>query len=83
VDKNEGNRRLGQLRALRVPVIIADATLPQTLEAASLASSVRSTAALAAPWFVGAALGLDALSTFYAADEPLLVARSRSVPTAA
>jgi Trk K+ transport system NAD-binding subunit len=129
VDKNEGNRRLGQLRALRVPVIIADATLPQTLEAASLAnaaavavvtsddlanletglavrdqlgerwrqvpvvlrmfdspfarsvrhnfafSSVRSTAALAAPWFVGAALGLDVLSTFYADDEPLLVAR--------
>jgi Trk K+ transport system NAD-binding subunit len=129
VDKNEGNRRLGQLRALHVPVIIADATLPQTLEAASLAnaaavavvtsddlanletglavrdqlgerwrqvpvvlrmfdspfarsvrlnfgfSSVRSTAALAAPWFVGAALGLDVLSTFYADDEPLLVAR--------
>ena len=38
-------------------------------------SSVRSTAALAAPWFVGAALGLDVLSTFYAGDEPLLVAR--------
>jgi hypothetical protein len=38
-------------------------------------SSVRSTAALAAPWFVGAALGLDVLSTFYADDEPLLVAR--------
>jgi Trk K+ transport system NAD-binding subunit len=129
VDKNEGNRRLGQLRALHVPVIIADATLPQTLEAASLTnaaavavvtsddlanletglavrdqlgdrwrqvpvvlrmfdspfarsvrhnfgfSSVRSTAALAAPWFVGAALGLDVLSTFYADDEPLLVAR--------
>jgi Trk K+ transport system NAD-binding subunit len=129
VDKNEGNRRLSQLRALNVPVIIADATLPQTLEAASLPnaaavavvtsddlanletglavrdqlgerwrdvpvvlrmfdspfarsvrhnfgfSSVRSTAALAAPWFVGAALGLDVLSTFYADDEPLLVAR--------
>ena len=112
-----------------MPVIIADATLPQTLEAASLPnaaavavvtsddlanletglavrdqlgdrwrdvpvvlrmfdspfarsvrhnfgfSSVRSTAALAAPWFVGAALGLDVLSTFYADDEPLLVAR--------
>ncbi|HEY0716024.1 MAG TPA: NAD-binding protein, partial [Streptosporangiaceae bacterium] len=129
VDKDESNRRLGQLRALRVPVIIADATLPQTLEAASLPhaaavavvtsddlanletglavrdqlgdrwrdvpvvlrmfdspfarsvrhnfgfSSVRSTAALAAPWFVGAALGLDVLSTFYADDKPLLVAR--------
>ncbi len=129
VDQDEGNRRLGMVRALGVPVIIADATLPQTLEAASLAnasavavltsddlanletglavrgqlgerwrstpvvlrmfdpplarsvrhnfgfSSVRSTAALAAPWFVGAALGLDVLSTFYADDEPLLVAR--------
>jgi Trk K+ transport system NAD-binding subunit len=129
VDKDEGNRRLGQLRALHVPVIIADATLPETLEAASLPNaaavavvtsddlanletglavrdqlgershsvpvvlrmfdspfarsvrhnfgfaSVRSTAALAAPWFVGAALGLDVLSTFYADDEPLLVAR--------
>jgi Trk K+ transport system NAD-binding subunit len=129
VDQEEGNRRLGQIRALGVPVIIADATLPQTLEAVSLSnasaiavltsddlvnletglavrdqlgdrwqstpvvlrmfdstlarsvrrnfgfSSVRSTAALAAPWFVGAALGLEVLSTFYADDEPLLVAR--------
>lgn len=134
VDKDEGNRRLGQLRALGVPVLIADATLPQTLEAASLPnaaavavvtsddlanletglavrdqlgerwrdvpvvlrmfdspfarsvrhnfgfSSVRSTAALAAPWFVGAALGLDVLSTFYADDEPLLVARLTVTP---
>ena len=37
--------------------------------------NVRSTAALAAPWFVGAALGLDVRSTFYVGDEPLLVAR--------
>jgi Trk K+ transport system NAD-binding subunit len=37
--------------------------------------NVRSTAALAAPWFVGAALGLDVLNTFYVGDEPLLVAR--------
>jgi Trk K+ transport system NAD-binding subunit len=129
VDQDEQNRRLGPVRALGVPVIIADATLPQTLEAASLPnaaavavvtsddlanletglavrdqlgdrwngvpvvlrmfdspfarsvrhnfgfSAVRSTAALAAPWFVGAALGLDVLSTFYADDQPLLVAR--------
>ena len=38
-------------------------------------TTVRSTAALAAPWFVGAALGLEVLSTFYAGDELLLVAR--------
>ena len=42
--------------------------------------NVRSTAALAAPWFVGAALGLDVLSTFYAGDEPLLVARLTITP---
>lgn len=35
---------------------------------------VRSTSALAAPWFVGAALGLDVLSTFYVERELLLVA---------
>ena len=42
--------------------------------------NVRSTAALAAPWFVGAALGLDVLSTFYAGDEPLLIARLTVTP---
>jgi Trk K+ transport system NAD-binding subunit len=42
--------------------------------------NVRSTAALAAPWFVGAALGLEVLSTFYAGDEPLLVARLTVTP---
>jgi len=129
VEKSEHNRHLGQLRALGVPVVIADATLPETLESVRLAyasavavvtsddlanletglavrdqlgtrwettpvvlrifdpqlarsvkssfgfTMVRSTAALAAPWFVGAALGLDVLSTFYAGDVPLLVAR--------
>ncbi len=134
VEKDEDNRRLGQVRALGVPVVIADATLPQVLESVHLASasavavmtsddlanletglavrdqlgprwdttpvvlrifdpqlarsvkhtfgftSVRSTAALAAPWFVGAALGLDVLSTFYAGDEPLLVARLTVTP---
>ena len=134
IEKSERNRHLGQLRALGVPVMIADATLPETLEAARLPAasavavltsddlanletglairdqlgaqvertpvvlrifdpqlarsvketfgfkSVRSTAALAAPWFVGAALGLDVLSTFYAGDEPLLVARLTVTP---
>ena len=36
---------------------------------------VRSTSAIAAPWFVGAALGLDVLSTFYVDQEPFLVGR--------
>ena len=134
VEKSEHNRHLGQLRALGVPVVIADATLPETLESVRLTSAsavavvtsddlanletglavrdqlgarwqttpvvlrifdpqlarsvkssfgftmVRSTAALAAPWFVGAALGLDVLSTFYAGDVPLLVARLTVTP---
>jgi Trk K+ transport system NAD-binding subunit len=134
VEKDEHNRHLGQVRALGVPVVIADATEPQVLASVRLASAsavavmtsddlanvetglavrdqlgprwdttpvvlrifdpqlarsvkngfgftlVRSTAALAAPWFVGAALGLDVLSTFYAGDEPLLVARLRITP---
>jgi Trk K+ transport system NAD-binding subunit len=134
VEKSESNRHLGLSRALGVPVVIADATQPQTLESVSLASAaavavltsddlanletglavrdqlgprwpatpvvlrifdpqlahsvkdtfgfrhVRSTAALAAPWFVGAALGLDVLSTFYAGDEPLLIARLTVTP---
>jgi Trk K+ transport system NAD-binding subunit len=134
VEKDEHNPHLSQVRALGVPVVIADATLPEVLESAGLASAsavavltsddlanletglavrdqlgarwdttpvvlrifdpqlarsvkasfgfhfVRSTAALAAPWFVGAALGLDVLNTFYADDEPLLVARLRITP---
>ena len=134
IEMNERNRHLGQLRALRVPVIIDDATLPEVLASARLAAAsavavltsddlanletglavrdqlgprwpatpvvlrifdpqlahsvkdtfgfrhVRSTAALAAPWFVGAALGLDVLSTFYAGDEPLLIARLTVTP---
>jgi len=134
IEKNQRNRHLGQLRALGVPVMIADATLPEVLTAARLAAAsavavltsddlanletglavrdqlgprwaatpvvlrifdpqlahsvketfgfrnVRSTAALAAPWFVGAALGLDVLSTFYAGEEPLLVARLTVTP---
>jgi Trk K+ transport system NAD-binding subunit len=134
VEKSEHNRHLGQLRALGVPAVIADATLPETLESVRLASAsavavvtsddlanletglavrdqlgarwnttpvvlrifdpqlarsvresfgftlVRSTAALAAPWFVGAALGLDVLSTFYVGDVPLLLARLTVTP---
>jgi len=134
VEKSEHNRHLGQLRALGVPAVIADATLPETLGSVRLTSAsavavvtsddlanletglavrdqlgarwdttpvvlrifdpqlarsvkdsfgftlVRSTAALAAPWFVGAALGLDVLSTFYVGDVPLLVARLTVTP---
>jgi Trk K+ transport system NAD-binding subunit len=134
VEKNEHNRHLGEVRALGIPVIIADATQPQVLASVQLpaASAVavltsddmanletglavldqlgarresvpvvlrifesefarsvtetfgfrnaRSTADLAAPWFVGAALGLEVLSTFYAGDQPLLAARLTVTP---
>jgi Trk K+ transport system NAD-binding subunit len=134
IEKDHNNRHLGQLRPLRVPVLAADATLPEVLDSARLSAAsavavltsddlanletglavrdqlgsrwrqtpvvlrifdsqlahsvketfgfmnVRSTAALAAPWFVGAALGLEVLSTFYAGDEPLLVARLTVTP---
>src|SRR3984957_3117404 len=134
IEKDEHNRHLSQVRALGVPVMISDATLPEVLASARLTAAsavavltsddlanletglavrdqlgsrwhegpvvlrifdpqlahsvketfgfrnVRSTAALAAPWFVGAALGLDVLSTFYAGDEPLLVARLTVTP---
>lgn len=134
VEKDEHNIHLGQVRALGVPIVIADATLPEVLASVRLSSAsavavltsddlanletglavrdqlgprwhgtpvvlrifdpqlahsvketfgfknVRSTAALAAPWFVGAALGLDVLSTFYAGEEPLLVARLTITP---
>lgn len=128
VDRDENNRYLGQARALGVPVVVADATLRQTLQTVNLFSAsavavltsddlvnietglavrdqlgerwttvpvvlrlfdrqlavtveqsfgfqhVRSTAALAAPWFVGAALGLDVLGTFYVEHQPFLIA---------
>jgi Trk K+ transport system NAD-binding subunit len=35
---------------------------------------VWSTSALAAPWFVGAVLGLEVLATFYVRNQPFLVA---------
>jgi Trk K+ transport system NAD-binding subunit len=129
VDRDETNRYLAQVRALGVPVVIGDATLADTLDAANVPAAgavavltsddltnletglavldrlgerraavptvvrlfdrqlavtvernfafthVRSTAALAAPWFAGAALGLDVLSSFYVAGAPLLLGR--------
>ena len=38
---------------------------------------VWSTSAIAAPWFVGAALGLEVLFTFYVGNHPFLLARLR------
>lgn len=132
VERDENNRYLGEARAMGVPIVIADATLSQTLQAVNLHGAaavavltsneltnietglavldqlgerrdevpvvlrvfdralahtiergfglrqVRSTSALAAPWFVGIALGLDVLATFYLATfyvetQPFLV----------
>jgi Trk K+ transport system NAD-binding subunit len=129
VESDGGNRFLAQVRARQVAVVVADATLPETLAEVRLRDAravavltsddlvnietglavrdqlgdrwadvpvvlrifdrqmaqtveagfdfryVRSTAELAAPWFVGAALGLDVLNTFYVGAQPMLVAR--------
>jgi Trk K+ transport system NAD-binding subunit len=129
IERDPNNRYLTEVRALKVSVMIADATQPDTLRAANLSSAaavavltsddlinietglavrdqladrwadvpvvlrlfdrqlgetversfgfrhVRSTSALAAPWFVGAALGLDVLGTFYVSHQPYLFAR--------
>src|SRR6185437_5713930 len=73
-----------QLRARwpAVPVVlrIFDPQLAHSVKETFGFHYVRSTAALAAPWFVGAALGLDVLSTFYAGDQPLLVSRLTVTP---
>jgi Trk K+ transport system NAD-binding subunit len=67
---------LGELRD-QVPVVLRvfDRQLAQTIETSFGFRNVRSTSALAAPWFVGAALGLDILATFYVESEPLLLGR--------
>ena len=67
---------LGERRT-RVPVVLRvfDRDLASTIEASFGFRYVRSTAALAAPWFVGAALGLDILHTFYVDQRPMLIGR--------
>jgi Trk K+ transport system NAD-binding subunit len=54
---------------------IFDRSLARVIQQSFDFGLVRSTSALAAPWFVGAALGLDILSTFYVEQELLLLAR--------
>jgi Trk K+ transport system NAD-binding subunit len=129
LERDEDNRHLANARALNVPVVIGDSTLPASLSAVNLRTAraiavltssdlanietglavddllgdrrravpvvlrifdrelartvessfgfhhVRSTAALAAPWFVGAALGLHILTTFYVDGQPMLIGR--------
>lgn len=68
----------------RVPVVLRlfDQQLAHTVQRSFGFGLVRSTAALAAPWFVGAALGLDVLGTFYVGRQPLLVGRLTVAPGA-
>ena len=58
-----------------VPVVLRvfDRELAHMMEQSFGFRHVRSTSALAAPWFVGAALGLEVLSTFYVDQQPFLV----------
>jgi Trk K+ transport system NAD-binding subunit len=66
-----------------VPVVLRvfDRVLGRRIERDFGFRHVRSTAALAAPWFVGAALGLDVISTFTVEQQPFLVGRLHVAPT--
>ena len=68
---------------LRVVVRVFDTSLADQVERRFSIHAVRSTSALAAPWFLGAALGYDVLSTFYTERQPFLVARLTVAPGAA
>jgi Trk K+ transport system NAD-binding subunit len=67
-----------RLRPLVVRVF--DRQLARSIEHTFGFRHVRSTSALAAPWFVGAALGLDVLDTFYVERQPFLLARLTIAP---
>jgi Trk K+ transport system NAD-binding subunit len=66
----------------QIPIVmrIFDRPLGRVIEEGFGFRLVRSTSALAAPWFVGAALGLEILSTFYVEQELFLVAQLTVAP---
>jgi Trk K+ transport system NAD-binding subunit len=68
--------RLGE-RWEEVPVVLRvfDRGLGHRLEQSFGFRHVWSTAAIAAPWLVGAVLGMDVLYSFYVGNHPFLVAR--------
>jgi Trk K+ transport system NAD-binding subunit len=70
--------RLGE-RWSEVPVVLRvfDRQLGHRLEQSFGFRHVWSTSAIAAPWFVGAVLGLEVLFTFYVGSQPFLLARLR------
>jgi Trk K+ transport system NAD-binding subunit len=65
-----------------VPVVLRvfDRDLARMMERNFGFRHVRSTSALAAPWFIGAALGLDVLETFYVDQQPFLVGHLTIAP---
>lgn len=71
---------LGERTDVTVALRLFDQRLAATVRQAFGFPHVRSTDELAAPWFVGAALGLEVLGTFYAGDVPLLYARVQATP---
>jgi Trk K+ transport system NAD-binding subunit len=73
--------RLGP-RWFDVPVVLRvfDRTLGHRVQKSFEFHHVWSTSAIAAPWFIGAALGLDVLATFYVDHEPFLLARLTVAP---
>ena len=70
--------RLGE-RWGEVPVVLRvfDRQLGRRLEQSFGFRHVWSTSAIAAPWFVGATLGMEVLFTFYVGNHPFLLARLR------
>jgi Trk K+ transport system NAD-binding subunit len=70
--------RLGN-RWTEVPVVLRvfERDLGSRLEENFAFRHVWSTVAIAAPWFVGAALGLEVLFSFYVGSHPFLIARLR------
>ncbi len=66
---------LGERTDLALALRLFDRRLAATVRKAFGFTHVRSTDELAAPWFVGATLGLEVLGTFYSGDVPLLYAR--------
>lgn len=71
---------LGERTDVPVALRLADRRLASTVRQAFGFTHVRSTDELAAPWFVGATLGLEVLGTFFAGDVPLLYARVQVTP---
>jgi Trk K+ transport system NAD-binding subunit len=64
-------------RWVEVPVVLRvfDRPLGQRVQRSFQFHHVWSTSAIAAPWFIGVALGLDVLATFFVDHEPFLLAR--------